>query len=457
MTPHDDFSAGEWGRPLDVAVVGSGVAGLGAAWLLSKRHRVTLYEKDNRIGGHAHTVEARAKDGAGEVRAIPVDTGFIVYNEATYPNLIALLGHLGVASETSNMSFSASIDRGAIEYSGGTWTGLFAQPSNLFRPGHWRMLRDAMRFFRDGTAMAVAGVEGPKLGEFLAQGGYSRAFVANHLIPMAAAIWSCPPAKMLDFPARSFCAFFRNHGLLQIFDRPLWRTVKGGSREYVKALLADIGPGLGREGGAKSVRVEPGGIKVQGADGRVRRFDRVVMAGHADESLALIDNPTPEERAILGAFAFQPNLAVLHQDAALMPKRKLAWASWNYLAERDGADMTGERLVSVTYWMNKLQNLDRGFPLFVSLNPIRAPRPDTVLGAWEYMHPAFDAGTLAAQARLPGIQDRRGLIFAGAWTGYGFHEDGLRSGLEAAERLGVRRPWSSGAALAPVRLAEAAE
>jgi uncharacterized protein len=457
MTPHDDFPAGDGGRPLDVAVIGSGVSGLGAAWLLSKRHRVTLYEKDDRLGGHTHTVEAHAKNRAGGLRTIPVDTGFIVFNEATYPNLIALFDRLGVASETSNMSFAASIDRGRIEYSGGTWTGLFAQPANLFRRGHWRMLGDAMRFFRDGTAMAASGVDGPSLGEFLAQGGYSRAFVENHLVPMAAAIWSCPPSKMLEFPARSFCAFFRNHGLLQIFDRPLWRTVKGGSREYVKALLADIGPALGREGGAKSVRVEPGGIKIQSADGRVRRFDRAVMAGHADESLALLDNPTPEERAILGAFAFQPNLAVLHQDEALMPKRKLAWACWNYLAEREGADMSGERLVSVTYWMNRLQNLDADVPLFVSLNPIRAPRPETVLGAWEYMHPAFDAGTLRAQTRLPEIQDKRGLLFAGAWTGYGFHEDGLRSGLEAAERLGVRRPWSAAPVPMPAPLAQAAE
>jgi predicted NAD/FAD-binding protein len=454
MTPHDDFSAGDWGRPLDVAVIGSGVSGLGAAWLLSKRHRVTLYEKENRLGGHTHTVEARASGRRGDARFIPVDTGFIVYNEATYPNLIALFGHLGVASEVSNMSFSASIDRGAIEYSGGTWTGLFAQPSNLFRAGHWRMLRDTMRFFREGAAMAAAGADGPSLGEFLARGEYSREFVENHLIPMAAAIWSCPPAAMLGFPARSFCAFFRNHGLLQVFDRPVWRTVKGGSREYVKAILADIGPALGREGGAQAVRAEPGGVKVRGRDGRVRRFDRVVMAGHADESLALIENPTPQERAILGAFPFQPNLAVLHQDEALMPKRKLAWASWNYLAERDG---TSERHLSVTYWMNKLQNLDSDFPLFVSLNPIRAPRPETVLGAWEYMHPAFDAAALAAQERLPEIQDRRGLLFAGAWTGYGFHEDGLRSGLEAAERLGVQRPWASAPVSARAPLAQAAE
>jgi predicted NAD/FAD-binding protein len=211
---------------------------------------------------------------------------------------------------------------------------------------------------------------------------------------------------------------------------------------------------LGREGGAQAVRAEPGGVKVRGRDGRVRRFDRVVMAGHADESLALIENPTPQERAILGAFPFQPNLAVLHQDEALMPKRKLAWASWNYLAERDG---TSERHLSVTYWMNKLQNLDSDFPLFVSLNPIRAPRPETVLGAWEYMHPAFDAAALAAQERLPEIQDRRGLLFAGAWTGYGFHEDGLRSGLEAAERLGVQRPWASAPVSARAPLAQAAE
>ncbi|MBL8655148.1 MAG: FAD-dependent oxidoreductase [Alphaproteobacteria bacterium] len=424
-------------RPLDVAVIGSGVAGLGAAWLLSKRHRVTLYEKENRFGGHANTFIAKAKDKHGRTREVPVDTGFIVYNEATYPNLIALFDTLGVKSDVSNMSFAVSVDRGRLEYSGGTWTGLFAQPSNFLRPAHWRMLRDTLRFFRDGQAIACAGTHGPTLGEFLAERGYCRGFVDNHLIPMAAAIWSCPPAQMLEFPARSFCAFFRNHGLLQLLDRPQWRSVAGGSREYVAKLLADIGPSMIRAPGAVQLRVEAdGGVKVRDAAGGLRRHDRVLLACHADEALALIENPTAAERDILGSFAFQPNLAILHQDEGLMPKRKLAWASWNYLAESGG-----NAHVSVTYWMNKLQNLDRDVPLFVSLNPIRAPRPETVLAGFEYMHPAFDTATLKAQARLHEIQNKRGLLFAGAWSGYGFHEDGLRSGLDAAEMLGVRRPW----------------
>jgi uncharacterized protein len=452
MAPHDDLRVHDFGRPLDIAVIGSGISGLGAAWLLSKRHRVTLYEKDQRLGGHANTVIAKARDRHGRLRETPVDTGFIVYNEATYPNLIALFDALGVESETSNMSFAVSLDRGRVEYSGGTWTGLFAQPSNLFRAGHWRMLRDALRFFRDGRAIACAGTHGPTLREFLAERRYCQGFVDNHLLPMAAAIWSCPPAQMMEFPARSFCAFFLNHGLLQIFDRPKWRTVKGGSREYIAKLLADIGPGLRRAPAAKSVRVETSGVAVRDEAGGLRQHDRAILACHADEALALIDTPTQAEREILGDFTFQPNLAILHQDEALMPKRKLAWASWNYLAES-----TGQRHVSVTYWMNKLQNLDRDVPLFVSLNPIRAPRPETVLAGFEYMHPAFDTATLKAQTRLPEIQNVRGLLFAGAWTGYGFHEDGLRSGLEAAEMLGVRRPWATNETAETPKLQAAAE
>jgi predicted NAD/FAD-binding protein len=229
-------------KPMDIAVVGSGVSGLGAAWLLNKRHNVTLYEKQDRYGGHSNTVVVRANGPRGATRELPVDTGFIVYNDATYPNLIALFEHLGIANETSNMSFSASIDRGRVEYSGGSWRGLFAQKRNLVRLDHWRMLGDCMRFFRDARTLCKVDESGPDLGTFLDKGGYSRAFVENHLLPMAAAIWSCPAAAMMAFPAPSLARFFNNHGLLQLFDRPLWRTVKGGSRVYRDRLLAEIGP-----------------------------------------------------------------------------------------------------------------------------------------------------------------------------------------------------------------------
>ncbi len=424
-------------RRLEIAVVGSGVSGLGAAWLLGKRHDVTLYEKQARFGGHTNTVRVEARAADGRTRELPVDTGFIVFNDATYPDLIALFEHLGVASETSNMSFSASIDRGRVEYSGGSWTGLFAQKRNLVRLDHWRMLGDCVRFFRDARVLCAREGSDPDLGTFLRHGGYSRAFVDNHLLPMAAAIWSCPVSAMMAFPAPSLARFFNNHGLLQLFDRPLWRTVKGGSQVYRERLLAEIGVAAHVSTGV--TRVVPGadGVMVHDSFGRARRFDRVVMAAHADETLALLEDATRAEREVLGAFAFQPNRAVLHQDEALMPVRKRAWASWNYLAERG----QGEPDVSVTYWMNRLQNLPADFPLFVSLNPIREPRAGSVLAEFDYMHPVFDAAAIAAQRRLAEIQGRRGLYFCGAWTGHGFHEDGLRSGLDVAAMLGVNRPW----------------
>ncbi len=432
------FDATRPDHPLSVAVIGSGVAGLGAAWLLSRRHDVTLYEKERRFGGHTNTVLAAARGPGGKVREIPVDTGFIVFNDATYPDLIALFAHLGIECEVSNMSFSASVDRGRIEYSGGTWHGLFAQKRNLLRPSHWRMLADIVRFFRAARELSAAGGDGPDLGTFLARGGYSRAFVDRHLLPMAAAIWSCPTAAMMAFPAHSLARFFSNHGLLQVFDRPLWRTVKGGAQVYRDRLLADIGERALAHAGAAHVAPGHHGIVVHDTAGGSRRFDRVVFACHADEALRLIDGPTPAERDILGRFAFQPNRAVLHQDERLMPVRRRAWASWNYLAERDAAGATG---VSVTYWMNRLQNLPAEYPLFVSLNPLAEPRAHTKLAEFDYMHPVFDAAALAAQRRLPEIQGVRGLHFCGAWTGHGFHEDGLRSGFAVAEALGARRPW----------------
>jgi predicted NAD/FAD-binding protein len=430
------------GRRLNIAVIGSGIAGLSAAWLLSRRHDVTLYEKNERLGGHSNTVEV---DYDGERMA--VDTGFIVYNERNYPNLTKLFGHLGVVTQPSSMSFSVSVDGGDLEYSGGTWGGLFAQPTNVFRPGHWRMLADIMRFFREAPMLLSDASDERSLGRFLSDQRYSRSFMENHLLPMGAAIWSVPATRMLEFRARSFAQFFHNHGLLRLTRRPVWRSVAGGSARYIERMMRGFGGRVVAD--AAVTRVEPGpfGVTIHDRKGTIRRFDAAIVAAHADEALAMLADPSDDERRVLGAFRYQPNVAVLHRDAALMPKRRLAWASWNYLAQRNAAGRgdgaSGESLdVSVTYWMNKLQTLDRRRPLFVSLNPIRAPRRDKIFATFDYHHPAFDAEAARAQASLSAIQGRRGVWFCGSYCGYGFHEDALSSGLAAAEAFGVTRPWA---------------
>jgi predicted NAD/FAD-binding protein len=435
MSPRDIGFGGEGPEKLDVAVIGAGVAGLGAAWLLARRHRVTLYEKDGRLGGHTNTVTVEFGG-----RRIAVDTGFIVYNEANYPNLVRLFEHLGVATHASDMSFSVSLDHGRMEYLGGEWTGLLAQPANLLRPGYWRMLTDVVRFFRRAPDLLRVDVDsGLSLGDWLDSGGYSSDFIDEHLLPMAAAIWSVPVETIRDFPARSFVHFFQSHGLLRLFGRPAWRTVTGGAAEYVRKIAATLPESIRAGVAVAAVRPYPGGVLIREAGGTTRRLDRVVMATHADQALRLIDSPTPQERLVLGAFCYQPNLAVLHRDEALMPRRRSAWASWNYLSERSGG---GNRVASVTYWMNRLQRLDRGCPFFVSINPLRAPRDELTIAAFEYHHPIFNAATTTAQVGLASIQGARNLWFCGSWCGYGFHEDALESGLKAAEALGARRPWA---------------
>lgn len=421
-------------RPLDVAVIGSGVSGLAAAWLLSKAHRVTLYEKEDRPGGHANTVEAAP--------GVAVDTGFIVYNAANYPNLVALFDHLGVATRPTDMSFAASLGDGRIEYAGGpSPAGLFAQKSNLLRPRFWRMLADIVRFYRNAPAL-LSRPEGESLtlGAFLDEGGYSDAFIEDHLLPMAAAIWSSPAAAMRDHPAAAFVRFCDNHGLLKLTGRPVWRTVEGGSRAYVERLTAALGDGLLLNQAAAAVRRDGGRAQVRDRGGDVRSFDHVVLACHADQALALLEDADEMERDLLGAFAYERNLAVLHDDPALMPRRRAVWSSWNYLSRADGQ---GGASVCVTYWMNRLQSfLPPDRDLFVTLNPNRPPPPSRVLRSFLYDHPVFDLAALKAQKSLWRLQGRRNAWFCGAYFGAGFHEDGLQAGLAAAEALGgVRRPW----------------
>ncbi len=418
---------------LNIAVVGSGVSGLSSAWLLSRKHQVTLFEADCRLGGHGNTVDAPSPRGP-----IAVDTGFIVYNDATYPNLIALLNHLGVASRPSDMSFAVSLDDGALEYNGTNLRGLFAQKSNLLRPRFWSMLADLMKFYRN-AARDVERLGSVSLEDYLAATGYGAAFREDHLYPMAAAIWSTPAGRIGEYPAAALIRFCENHGLLQVRDRPLWRTVVGGSRVYIQRLARDISGGARINTPVRSVRRVDGGVVVEVEGGRAQMFDHVVLAAHADQSLRMLTDASTDERRILGAFHYGDNAAVLHSDPALMPRRRDAWASWNYLARRGG---DGGK-PCITYWMNNLQGLPASVPLFVTLNPDREPRSDLVIKRMSYEHPLFDAGAIAAQDKLWSLQGVGNVWFCGAYFGAGFHEDGLQAGLAVAEQLGgVRRPWT---------------
>lgn len=440
-----------------VAVIGSGAAGLAAAWgLLRGGASVTLFEQDARIGGHANTVTHDWGDGP---RA--VDTGFIVYNEHNYPNLTGLFATLGVETAATDMSFSASFNDGGFEYSGSGIGGLLARRRNALSPSFWRMVRDIVRFYKEAPALiSQAGNLDLTLGEFLDRNGFSKSFANQHLLPMAAAIWSSPCLDMGRYPAQTFVRFFSNHGLLSLGERPQWRTVKGGSQTYVSRLLAQARPQIRRGVGVAQVRRTGAGVIVTERDGTAHKFSAVVMACHAPQTRVLLADQTPHEDAILSSFRTEDNLAVLHTDQSLMPRRKRAWASWNYI---EAPQAQGRP--SVSYWMNTLQPLGTDKPVFVTLNPGRPLAAEKVLDSFTYAHPVFDSTAIAAQSRVSGIQGDGGVYYAGAWMGYGFHEDGIESGLAAAEAItGVRRPWAFDPAQArvpgaaqPLPLAAAAE
>ena len=426
---------------MKIAVVGAGISGLSAAWLLSRRHEVTLYEQEGRLGGHSNTVDVEI-DGVSH----PVDTGFIVFNRDTYPNLCGLFSLIGVSIADSDMSFGVSLREPDIEWAGTNLASVFAQPANLARPRFWGMLQDILRFNSEVTERAANGsAEHISLGEFLVRHRYGDAFRDWYLLPMAAAIWSCPTQTMMSYPLATFARFCHNHGLLRVNDRPQWLTVRGGSREYVKRMAAALHD-VRRASAVKGLQRVADGVLVQ-AVGVLERYDQVVLACHSDEALTLLgDTATATERRLLGAIRYQPNHAVLHTDTALLPRNRRVWSSWNYMA---GAGAPDSRPVSVSYLMNRLQPLPFEQPVVVSLNPFIEPDPARVIARIDYAHPLFDGPAIDAQARLPEIQGRDRLWYCGAWTGYGFHEDGLASAVRVARHLGADIPWQrSGEVLA---------
>jgi uncharacterized protein len=422
-----------------VAIVGSGISGLAAAHALRGQANITLFEAGSYFGGHTHTVDVTLPGSAGE-RLVThgVDTGFLVFNERTYPNLIQLFAELGVETAKSDMSFSVKVpdamNGDGLEWSGSSLSSVFAQRSNLWNPKFLRMLADIVRFNRVTTALASSGRDADMqqpLGDFLCAEKFSSQFRDWYFLPMMGCIWSCPTDQMLQFPVATMIRFCHNHGLIQITDRPQWWTVKGGARHYVEKIIAGIADKR-LNTPVHSVRRDEAGVRIVTAAG-TEYFDKVILASHSDESLALLDAPSAAERETLGAIRYQPNRAVLHTDASVLPERKLAWAAWNYeRAQSQGGESAG---VCLHYLLNMLQPLPFAQPVVVSLNPVREIARKHIMGEFNYAHPVFDLAAIRAQKSVPLLQGRQHTFFCGAWTGYGFHEDGLKSGLEVARLL----------------------
>ena len=430
--------------PLKVAIVGSGISGLAAAHTLKGRANVTLFEAGDYYGGHTHTVDVTLPTPQG-LATHGVDTGFLVFNERTYPNLIALFAELSVATARSDMSFSVKVPAraggGALEWSGSNLNSVFAQRGNLVSWKFLRMLRDIVRFNRITTALAAANAEAAMvqpLGDFLREHKFSSEFRDWYFLPMMGCIWSCPTDQMLQFPVATMIRFCQNHGLIQITDRPQWWTVKGGARHYVDKIIASIADkrlGTPVLRIARDADAQRGGVRITTRN-QVEHFDKVVLATHSDQSLALLLEPSSAEQATLSAIRYQPNRAVLHTDSAVLPQRKIAWAAWNYeRAAHAGHESSG---VCLHYLLNMLQPLPFTQPVVVSLNPVQEIAPQHILGEYDYMHPVFDLAATRAQQALPGLQGRQHSYFCGAWTGYGFHEDGLKSGMHAARLMLAR-------------------
>ncbi|MGK5019466.1 NAD(P)/FAD-dependent oxidoreductase [Janthinobacterium sp. LB2P10] len=417
-----------------IAIIGSGISGLASAYFLNRKHDVVLFEAADYLGGHTNTVDVTL-----EGRCHGVDTGFLVFNEHTYPNLVSLFEELGVDSIASDMSFGMSVDGGALEWAGTSLDSVFAQRTNAGSPSFLRMLWDILHFNRNAERFLQSAIQTAlTLGQLLQQEGYGARFRDAYLLPMAAAIWSSSPRDILQFPAATFLRFCLNHGLLQVNGRPQWRTVAGGARNYVDKIAATL-PDVRLNTPVLGVRRSAGSMQVCSSSADAEPFDAVVFATHAPTTLAMLQDASQTERAILGGVRYQPNTAYLHTDANLMPRRRKVWSAWNYLA---GAQADGQRPVCVSYWLNQLQALPFETPVIVTLNPHTLPAENTLLAKFNYAHPVMDLATVRAQQQLAQIQGKDGAWFAGAWTGYGFHEDGLKSALRIAAAFDTAPTWN---------------
>lgn len=425
-----------------IAIIGSGITGLSASWLLRNKYNVTLFEKNDYLGGHTHTHDVIEDD-----KSIAVDSGFIVYNEKNYPNLVGLFDYLNVETQKTDMSFAFSLNQGELEYAGSGISGMFAQRGNLIRIKHWRLLQEIVRFNK--VAHGVLGTQSEEakatltdasdltLGEFLEKHNFSKDLQQNYLLPMGAAIWSCPIDVMTDFPAYSFLRFFANHGLIDLKNRPQWRTVVGGSREYIFKMMDEMRDEINIQSGVLSVDRTNDRVIIKTQSNSLD-FDYVIFACHADEAHSLLgDNLTTDEHEVLGAFSYQENKTYLHTDESLMPKRSKAWCSWNYLATTS----LDNNKVTATYWMNRLQRLTSNKNYLVTLNPFQEIEPTKIIKQMTYHHPVFHNEALRAQKRMHEIQGKNNAWFCGSYCGYGFHEDALASSVNVCQQLGVTAPW----------------
>ena len=417
---------------MKIAIIGSGISGLSSALLLSQKHNITLFESNNRFGGHANTVEIMHKENV-----IPVDTGFIVYNKLNYPNLVSFFDFLKVETIDSDMSFAVSARDGQLEYSG-SMKGIFAQKKNFFNLKFYRMLKDIIIFFIFGYKYAFQFKESESLGEYVKRCNFSKEFINDHLIPMSSAIWSCPEKEILNFPAKTLLTFFKNHQLINFIFRPKWRTVKGGSKQYVNKVIEKLSSNpknrLILNSKIKSVYCKNDKIEIKFEES-TEIFDKVIMATHPDQTIKLIKNLDGQSTDILRKFKYQKNIVYLHSDSSLMPKNKKTWSSWNYISSKS------EEKSSLTYWMNLLQKINNSLNVFVSLNPYITPIKSLTYKKIIYEHPIFNTQTNEAQKKLTEIQGKNNIFYAGAWLRYGFHEDGIMSAVNISSLLNIKIPW----------------